>query len=132
MAYSARLSELTGENNHLNIPELIGLDKFVFNKIKATLGGNVKFMTTGASPISNEVIQFLKVCFEVDIYEGYGMTESTCTITITNPNDKTLGHVGSPIPCTEVLLCNVIDMNYLITDKPYPRYTYLSIILILA
>lgn len=47
-------------------------DKIVFSKFKAFLGGNVRMMLTGASPISEEVINFLKVCFCCPIIEGYG------------------------------------------------------------
>jgi long-chain acyl-CoA synthetase len=34
----------------------------------------------GASPISDEVMMFLRVCFGAIVLEGYGMTESSCTI----------------------------------------------------
>lgn len=36
-------------------------DKLVFNKIKEKLGGRVRFMTSGASPLSGEVMDFIKV-----------------------------------------------------------------------
>ena len=40
-------------------------------------------MTTGASPISDEVMMFLRVCFGATVVEGYGMTETSCTISLT-------------------------------------------------
>jgi long-chain acyl-CoA synthetase len=36
-------------------------DKLVFNKIKARLGGRVRFMASGASPLSPDVMDFLKM-----------------------------------------------------------------------
>ena len=36
-------------------------DKLVFNKIKEKLGGRVRLMNSGASPISPDVLDFLKV-----------------------------------------------------------------------
>lgn len=36
-------------------------DRLVFNKIKDRLGGRVRFMTSGASPLSPEVMEFLKM-----------------------------------------------------------------------
>lgn len=36
-------------------------DRLVFNKIKAKLGGRVRFMASGASPLSSDVMDFLKM-----------------------------------------------------------------------
>jgi len=96
-------------------------DKLVFSKIRERVGGEVKYMTTGASPISAEVMMFLRVCFGCYVLEGYGMTETSCTITITRVDDPTIGHVGSPLPCCEVKLVDIPEMSYLTTDQPYPR-----------
>lgn len=96
-------------------------DRLVFSKIKAKLGGEVKYMTTGASPISEEVMQFLRICFGATVLEGYGMTESSCTMTLTRPDDTSLGHVGAPLPSCEIKLVDIPEMNYTSADKPYPR-----------
>ncbi|KAF6256258.1 hypothetical protein COO60DRAFT_1530236 [Scenedesmus sp. NREL 46B-D3] len=96
-------------------------DRLVFSKVRERLGGRVKYMTTGASPISAEVMMFLRVCFGCYVLEGYGMTETACTITITRTDDPTIGHVGAPLPCCEVKLVDIPEMNYLTTDQPHPR-----------
>ncbi|KAI7756394.1 hypothetical protein M8C21_005373 [Ambrosia artemisiifolia] len=96
-------------------------DRLVFDKIKAKLGGRVRFMVSGASPLSPDVMDFLKVCFGCPVSEGYGMTESSCVITFMNVNDITSGHVGSPNPACEVKLVDVPEMNYTSDDQPYPR-----------
>ncbi|KIZ03320.1 hypothetical protein MNEG_4636 [Monoraphidium neglectum] len=67
-------------------------DRLVFSKVRAKLGGEVKYLTTGASPISAEVMQFLRICFGCTVLEGYGMTETSCTISLTRPDDPTIGH----------------------------------------
>lgn len=36
-------------------------DRLVFNKIKDKLGGRVRLMTSGASPLSPDVLEFLRV-----------------------------------------------------------------------
>jgi long-chain acyl-CoA synthetase len=65
---------------------------------------------------------FLRVCFGCYVLEGYGMTETSCTICITRVDDPTIGHVGSPLPCCEVKLVDIPEMSYLTSDKPYPRW----------
>ena len=47
----------------------------------------------GASPISPDVMQFLRIAFGCAVLEGYGMTETSCTITITRGDDPQVGHV---------------------------------------
>lgn len=83
--------------------------------------GEIKFMSTGASPISTEVFEFLRICFGATVSEGYGMTETACTIAMTRPDDATMGHVGAPLDCCEIKLEDISDMNYKNTDQPYPR-----------
>ena len=40
--------------------------------------------------------------------------------TLSRVNDMTSGHVGGPMPCNEVRLCDVPEMNYLSSANP-PR-----------
>jgi long-chain acyl-CoA synthetase len=96
-------------------------DRLVFSKIKARIGGKVRYMSSGASPISPEVMEFLRVCFGATVVEGYGMTETSCTISVQRPDDPTVGHVGAPLPCCEVKLEDIPEMGYSNADKPYPR-----------
>ncbi|XXG80802.1 hypothetical protein AAC387_Pa09g1579 [Persea americana] len=96
-------------------------DRLVFNKIKEKLGGRVRFMGSGASPLSPDVMDFLRICFSVKIIEGYGMTESSCIISAMDDGDKLSGHVGSPNPACEIKLVDVPEMNYTSDDQPHPR-----------
>jgi len=96
-------------------------DKLVFNKIRARLGGRVRLMISGASPLSPEVMDFLRICFGGRVSEGYGMTETSCTICLCDEGDNLSGHVGSPSAACEVKLEDVPEMNYTSDDKPYPR-----------
>nr|CAB3459344.1 unnamed protein product [Digitaria exilis] len=96
-------------------------DRLVFNKIKARLGGRVRLMSSGASPLSADVMEFLRICFGGEVIEGYGMTETSCIISAMDIGDKSIGHVGSPIPSCEVKLVDVPEMNYTSDDQPYPR-----------
>ncbi|KDP23513.1 hypothetical protein JCGZ_23346 [Jatropha curcas] len=96
-------------------------DKLVFNKIKEKLGGRVRIMASGASPLSADIMDFLRVCFGCQIIEGYGMTETSCVISAMDLGDNLSGHVGSPNPACEIKLVDVPEMNYTSEDQPYPR-----------
>ncbi|PIA44855.1 hypothetical protein AQUCO_01700438v1 [Aquilegia coerulea] len=96
-------------------------DRLVFNKIKEKLGGRVRYMVSGASPLSSDVMDFLRVCFGCVVLEGYGMTETSCVISSMDEGDMVSGHVGSPNPACEIKLVDVPEMNYTFEDKPYPR-----------
>lgn len=96
-------------------------DRLVFNKIKAKLGGRVRFMASGASPLSPNVMEFLKICFGCSVIEGYGMTETSCVISIMEDGDNLTGHVGPPNPACEIKLVDVPEMNYTSDDQPFPR-----------
>ncbi|KAF2284163.1 hypothetical protein GH714_019673 [Hevea brasiliensis] len=96
-------------------------DRLVFNKIRERLGGRVRFMASGASPLSPDVMEFLKICFGGRVAEGYGMTETSCVISSMDEGDNLIGHVGSPNPACEIKLVDVPEMNYTSEDQPYPR-----------
>ncbi|WDF45750.1 long-chain fatty acid--CoA ligase [Chryseobacterium sp. KACC 21268] len=68
-----------------NIPFLLNqkykiANALVFNKIKTKLGGRLWFMPCGGASISKEVTQFFDA-MGIHITVGYGMTETTATIT---------------------------------------------------
>ncbi|CAG8442115.1 6583_t:CDS:2 [Dentiscutata heterogama] len=96
-------------------------DKLIFSKIKQVIGGRVRLILTGSAPIGPEVLQFLRIAFACDITEGYGQTEGICAATMTLKDENAAGHVGGPIPCNEIKLVDVPEMNYFSTDKPFPR-----------
>jgi len=56
-------------------------DKFIFNKIKQMLGGNVRFMLTASAPIDPNVLTTLKVAFCCPVIEVYGLTECAGGVT---------------------------------------------------
>lgn len=92
-------------------------DRLIFSKIKAKLGGNVRFMVTGSAPISGEVLDFLKIAFCCNIVEGYGMTETTASGTVSWEDDPMQGIVGGPTQCTKIKLRDIPEMGYLHTNE---------------
>lgn len=55
------------------------------------------------------------------MYEGYGQTETSAALSITDRFDLESGHVGVPLPCLEVKLVDIPHMNYSSKDEPLPR-----------
>ncbi|KAJ3113550.1 hypothetical protein HDU96_003287 [Phlyctochytrium bullatum] len=96
-------------------------DALVFNKVKAALGGRIRVIISGSAPISPDVLQFLRVAFCTQVIEGYGQTESSAGLTCAIFGDTDPGHVGFPVSCNEVKLVSLPEMDYLATDKPFPR-----------
>lgn len=83
-------------------------------------------MVSGSAPLLPEVQSFLKVCMSAPLLEGYGQTESTGALSITNGDDPVVRHVGGPTANCEIKLVDIPEMNYLSTDKdeqgrPTPR-----------
>ena len=101
-------------------------DALVFKKTKQAVGGRVRYMITGSAPISEQVIDFLKVACCCPIFEGYGQTESAAASFLTLAADGISGHVGGPVTSIEFKLVDVVEMNYTAKDKddkgePLPR-----------
>ncbi|XP_077868150.1 long-chain-fatty-acid--CoA ligase 1-like, partial [Saccoglossus kowalevskii] len=83
-----------------------------FKKMRQSLGGRVKTITSGAAPISPQIMTFCRAVFGCIIMEGYGQTECTCVTSISLPTDTSAGHVGCIVPCFEVKLEDVPEMEY--------------------
>lgn len=50
-------------------------------------------------------------CFGCQVIEGYGMTETSCVISIMDVGDNLSGHVGSPSPACGKFLTHGIEDN---------------------
>lgn len=115
LAFQTKKNNLSSSVNHLL------WDALVFAKIRARLGGRVKFMLSGSAPLSSEVMAFLRIAFSCEVLEGYGQTETAAGATITEVGDYSVGHVGGPFGSNEVKLVDIPEMGYLATDQPFPR-----------
>jgi len=75
-------------------------------------GGCVRLMISGAAPLPGHVHEFLVAAMGCTVVEGYGMTENCANATLCLEGDLRRGHVGPPMPTTEVKLVDVPEMNY--------------------
>jgi long-chain acyl-CoA synthetase len=78
-------------------------DRLVFEKVKSTFGGRVRFFISGSAPLSREIAEFFHAC-GIQILEGYGLTETSAASFINRPNKYAFGSVGFPMPGTDCKL----------------------------
>ncbi|WP_345644787.1 AMP-dependent synthetase/ligase [Streptomyces siamensis] len=76
-------------------------DPLVYRRIRNALGGRVRHAICGGSPLGRRLAAFYAGA-GIEIYEGYGLTETTAAATVTPPQKPRLGTVGWPLPGTRV------------------------------
>ncbi|MBF8169554.1 MULTISPECIES: AMP-dependent synthetase/ligase [Streptomyces] len=76
-------------------------DPLVYRKIRNAMGGRVKYAICGGSPLGRRLAAFYAGA-GIDIFEGYGLTETTAAATVTPPLQPRLGTVGWPLPGTRI------------------------------
>ncbi|MET7790979.1 AMP-dependent synthetase/ligase [Streptomyces sp900116325] len=76
-------------------------DPLVYRRIRAALGGHVRYAICGGSPLGRRLAAFYAGA-GIEIFEGYGLTETTAAATVTPPLKPRLGTVGWPLPGTAV------------------------------
>ncbi|MFE5092697.1 AMP-dependent synthetase/ligase [Streptomyces sp. NPDC056638] len=80
-------------------------DPLVYRRIRAALGGHVRYAICGGSPLGRRLAAFYSGA-GIEIFEGYGLTETTAAATVTPPLKPRLGTVGWPLPGTAVRIAD--------------------------
>ena len=76
-------------------------DKLVLSKIREKTGGRVRYFVSGAAALPAEVGRAF-ASFGLPIIEGFGLTETSPIISVSNYKRLKWGAVGRPIPNIEV------------------------------
>ena len=77
-------------------------DKVVFKAIRKAAGlENGKFFPTAGAPMSENIVRFLHCC-GINIVMGYGLSETTATVTCFPRKNFTIGSAGTNLPGVDV------------------------------
>ncbi len=76
-------------------------DRLVLSKIRASLGGRVKYAVSGATPLGLRLGHFYR-SLGLTILEAYGLTEMTGPVSVNIPSNFKIGKVGPPLPGVSV------------------------------
>ena len=81
--------------------------KLIFSKWQEALGGNLEFMLSGSAPLQHRLIRVFSAA-GMQIFEGYGMTESSPGGTLNDLRNKGLkiGTVGKPLNGIEIKIAD--------------------------
>jgi long-chain acyl-CoA synthetase len=80
-------------------------DRLVYAKIRHAVGGNLRMAFSGGGPLGERLTHFF-AGIGVDIYEGYGLTETSPTLTINRPGAWKPGTVGRPVAGTSIRIAD--------------------------
>ncbi|CAN5786526.1 hypothetical protein BH11MYX2_BH11MYX2_18210 [soil metagenome] len=88
------------------LPWDVGAGKLLFFPVHRKLGGRMRLLISGGSALPADTMKaFQGLGF--NLYEGYGMTESSPVLTVSRPGDKVIpGSVGRPLPGIDVKIAN--------------------------
>lgn len=72
-------------------------DKLVYSKLKAAMGGRVRYAVSGSAPLGPRLGHFFR-SLDLRILEGYGLTETTAPATVNLVDKFKIGTVGPALP----------------------------------
>lgn len=80
-------------------------DRIVYSKIRAGLGGRIRYFFSGGAPLAPELSEFFW-SVNLPVLEGYGLTETAPVIASNVPKKNKVGTVGLPISHVEVRIAD--------------------------
>ncbi|MFF1573042.1 AMP-dependent synthetase/ligase [Leifsonia sp. NPDC058292] len=95
-------------------------DRLVFSKLRAAMGGRIKYAVSGSAPLGSHLGHFFH-SLGIKILEGYGLTETTAPATVNLPDKFKIGTVGPALPGVSLRLAddNEIEVKGINVFKEY-------------
>ncbi|XP_028551695.1 long chain acyl-CoA synthetase 9, chloroplastic [Dendrobium catenatum] len=121
VGYSRRFAAINGSWFGAWGLEKLLWDFLVFSKVRAVLGGDVRFLLSGGAPLSGDTQRFINICLGLPLGEGKGVDETVDAIAFTDRDETPVGQAKPPIPCCLLQLIDWPEGGYLTTDSPMPR-----------
>ncbi len=91
----------SGRPSPLLAKQLSMAEKLVFSKLKAKLGGKIRFFVSGGAPLARPIAEFFEAA-GIRILEGYGITECSPVVSVNRLESNRLGTVGRVLDGAEV------------------------------
>lgn len=104
IAWSTALDTPKGPSFGLNLKHKV-FDALVYKKLRAAMGGRVKYAISGGGPLGTRLGHFYRAIGLI-VLEGYGLTETTAPVTIGRPGNLKIGKVGFPLPGCSVKIAD--------------------------
>jgi long-chain acyl-CoA synthetase len=80
-------------------------DLLVYKKLRAAMGGQVKYAVSGGAPLGARLGHFYRAIGLI-VLEGYGLTETTAPAMIGRADDLKIGKVGRVLPGTGIKIAD--------------------------
>lgn len=104
----------------LDFPRQLIAERLLYSKLRAGLGGRLRFTVSGGAPLEPQIAEFFNKAGLL-ILEGYGLTETTAAIAANTPEAFEFGTVGKPFHDVQIKLDS--DGEILVkSDKVMERY----------
>ncbi|CAL6041879.1 Long_chain fatty acid CoA ligase [Hexamita inflata] len=105
----------TQKLSRFNYPKISNI---VFNQFPQMLGGRCRFFVTGSAPLAQQHGEFIAICFNLHLFEGYGMTETGSHGCVQSIDTVNFGQIGKGLdPNTKLKLLSVPEMGYCVSDS---------------
>ncbi|HET6944135.1 MAG TPA: long-chain fatty acid--CoA ligase [Gaiellaceae bacterium] len=78
-------------------------DRLVFAKVRERLGGRLRVGVSGAAPLGLDVLEFFH-SLNMLVVEGYGLTETSSSLSVNDPDDYRFGTVGHAVEGCDITL----------------------------